>query len=225
MSTEKPVAEHFVVRDCALSAIATGQKAQNLKELWHYLLTIDPDCIYYHFWGGLLRPRFDDPEFNNDFAAWVKHSLHDNALAERLGVIDPTDFADLEALREELIGIVEERLDESEVVIWANAEEQFHFIQSKIVVFRTDLVLKRAADLPEAIPRMPVSSIFYHLIDARRRNEDGRDDFYHWLCGGVERDYDDLGEMLRGVEPFFGSLFDLRATLTELFQSYFAGEA
>ncbi len=225
MATEKPEPEHFVVRDCALAAVSTGLKAQNLKELRFNLISIDPDCIYYHFWGGLLRPAFDDPEFNNDFAAWAKHSLHDTPLAERLGVIDPTDFADLEALREELIAVVEERLDESEVVAWAKADEQFYFIQSKIVVFRTGRVLKRPEDLAEAIPHMSVSSVFYHAIDARRRNADGHDDFHNWLCGGVERQYDDLGEKLIGVEPFFCSLFDLRTTLTDLFQSHFSGGA
>jgi hypothetical protein len=214
--------EHFVVRDCALSAIATGQKAQNLKELRYNLLSVDPACVYYHFWGGLLRPRFDDPEFNNDFASWVKHSLHDTVLAERLGVIDPTDFADLEALREELIGVIEERLDESEVVTWAKADDQFHFIRSKIVVFRTGLVIKRPADLAEVLPHLSVSSVFYHAIDARRRNDDGRDDFYHWLCGGVDRRFDDLGDMLAGVEPFFRPLSDLRATLSRLFRTYFS---
>jgi hypothetical protein len=185
---------------------------------------VDPACIYYHFWGGLLRPRFDDPEFNNDFASWVKHSLHDTVLAERLGIIDPTDFADLEGLREELISIIEERLDESEIVTWAKADDQFHFIRSKIVVFRTGLVLKSPADLAEMVPHLSVSSVFYHVIDARRRNDDGRDDFYHWLCGGVDRQYDDLGEMLAGVEPFFRPLSDLRAALARLFRTYFAEE-
>ncbi len=225
MSPLKPDLEYFVVRDCALSAIATGQKAQNLKELRYTLLSVDADCIYYHFWGGLLRPTFDDPEFNNDFASWAKHSLHDLPLAERLGVIDPTDYSDLEALRDELIEVLEERLDESEGVTWARADEQFHFIKSKIVVFRTGLILKSPEELAEAIPAMSVSSIFYHVIDARRRNEGGRDDLSNWLCGGMDRQYDDLGEKLFAVEPFFGSLFDLRDELADLFRHHFRGGA
>ncbi|MBN2762670.1 MAG: hypothetical protein JXR41_06240, partial [Bacteroidales bacterium] len=63
--------------DCALIAIATGEKAQNLRELGDKLRHIHPGCIHYHFWGNLLRPQFDDPEYQNDFAVWASHSLHD----------------------------------------------------------------------------------------------------------------------------------------------------
>jgi len=65
----------FAVKDCALAAISTGQRAQNLKELRERLIGIHPGAVYYHFWGGALRPRFDDPEYNNDFASWARHAL------------------------------------------------------------------------------------------------------------------------------------------------------
>jgi len=58
----------FAVKDCALIAIATGERAHNLRELRDRLETTRPGCIYHHFWGGLLRPSFDDPEYQNDFA-------------------------------------------------------------------------------------------------------------------------------------------------------------
>ncbi|MDD3642361.1 MAG: DUF5752 family protein, partial [Candidatus Krumholzibacteria bacterium] len=79
----------FEIRDCAVAAIATGRKAQNLRELLQSIRTVVPGSIVYHFWAGKLHPRFDDPEFNNDFAAWARHALHDKLLAERLGMIDP----------------------------------------------------------------------------------------------------------------------------------------
>ena len=59
----------FVIKDCTLIAIATGEEAYNLRELHNQLKTIHPGCIYYHFWGGMLRPSFDEPEYQNDFAA------------------------------------------------------------------------------------------------------------------------------------------------------------
>ena len=73
----------FVVRDCALAAIATGVTAETLRELRLTVRTIHPGSIYYHFWGGLLRPRFDDPEYHNDFAIWARTDLGDRILAER----------------------------------------------------------------------------------------------------------------------------------------------
>ena len=60
MSTNANV-EPFSVKDCALVTIATGKKAQNLKEMREHLLNIHLGSVYHHFWGGLLRPRFDEP--------------------------------------------------------------------------------------------------------------------------------------------------------------------
>ena len=99
--------EPFNIKDCALLVISTGKSAQNLRELRDNLIIIDPGSIYYHFWGTLLRPRFDDPEYNNDFASWIRHNLHDAILAERLGVVDPSEFNEIDDLRHELIDLIE----------------------------------------------------------------------------------------------------------------------
>ena len=159
----------FSIRDCALVAIATGEKAQNLKELRDVIVDIQPGCIYYHFWGQLLRPRFDDPEYHNDFASWARHALHDKVLAEKLAVLDPTELPDIEMLRAELIEIIEERIDELEHIPWCKQDQQFHFITSQIVVFNTPRVMKKAEDMVSIIPALTSSSIFYHFIEARRR--------------------------------------------------------
>ncbi len=129
------MAEPFAVKDCALISIGTGERAQNLRELRDRILTTQPGSIYHHFWGGLLRPSFDDPEYQNDFAAWAGRGLHDTRLAERLSLIDPSEFQDLEALRRELVEVVEERLEETEMVPWAKSDHQFYFVRSQIVVF------------------------------------------------------------------------------------------
>jgi hypothetical protein len=57
----------FQIKDCTLIAIATGERVRNLRELRERLHDIDPNSICYHFWGGLLRPRFDDSEYHPDF--------------------------------------------------------------------------------------------------------------------------------------------------------------
>src|SRR5687767_14391939 len=40
--------EPFVVKDCTLVAIATGRRAQNLRELRDQLQIVHPGSIYYH---------------------------------------------------------------------------------------------------------------------------------------------------------------------------------
>ncbi len=210
----------FAIKDCALAIIATGRRAQTLRELRDILRDIHPGCIYHHFWGTLLRPQFSDREYNNDFATWCHHSLHDNTAAERLAVIDPADYSDLEKLRQELIEVIDERLDETELVLLARSDQQFHFARSVIVVFDTHKRLSDPRELVDALPQMSVGSVFYHFIDARRREPVAVDDFRAWLTGlGPEYTY--LCDSLAEIDPYFESLFALRGRLAEVFREYF----
>ncbi len=210
----------FRIKDCALIAIATGIKVQNLRELRDKLSVVHVDSIYYHFWGGLLIARFEEPEYNNDFASWVHHQLRDQTLAERLAMIDPCKFSDLEDLRRELLEVIEERLDEIEYIAFSKPDKQFHFIRSQIVVFDTYRKIEDPKDLAIAVPSMPLGSIFYHFIDARRRTDDRIDDFRAWLFGFGDK-YKDLCEELAHIDPYFTTLHELRNKLSTLFENYF----
>ena len=212
--------EGFRIKDCALAEIATGSRAQNLRELWAILETIDADSIYYHFWGALLRPRFINREFNNDFAEWARAALRDFRLAERLSVIDPNGFPAMDDLRRELLEVIEERLEETEHVPWAKLDQQFYFRRSKIVVFDTGITVAAPEELPGLMPNLSISSVFYHFIDARRREPLGYDDLRAWLsgCGPA---YDDLCAELASIDPYFQSLPELRAQLAGVIGAWF----
>jgi hypothetical protein len=199
----------FFVKDCALIALATGQKAQNLKELRDNLQRVDSSSLYYHFWGGLLHAGFEEREYGNDFAEWVRHSVHDAALAERLAVIDPSGFENLELMRQCLVEIIEERLDETEALTWVPVDRQYQFIRSQIVVFSTECAAQRPEQLAGIIPKLSASSVFYHFIDARQRLPDGEDDFRAWLSAWGER-YADLKRQLAAIDPYFTTLNELR---------------
>ncbi|MDT8273052.1 MAG: DUF5752 family protein [Desulfomonilia bacterium] len=214
--------EPFAVKDCALIALATGEQAQNLRELRDRLQTTRISCIYYHFWGGLLRPRFDDPEYQNDFSIWVSHSLHDKVLAERLALINPTDFEDLEGVRGKLIDVIEDRLDETGIVPWANPSQRFYFVRSQIVVFDTGTRILDPEDLGTIMPHLSAGSIFYHFIDARRRTPLGNDDFHEWLMGFGER-FSPLIRSISAIDPYFTTLTDLRTELSAVLKEYLQG--
>jgi hypothetical protein len=213
----------FKIKDCDLVAIATGQRAQNLKELRNNLLTCHQGCVYYHFWGGLIRPRFVDPEFNNDFASWASHGIHDKKLAERLGIIDPTEFKDIEDLRSELIDVIEERLDESEHLMWSQSDSQFNFIRSEIVVFNTKCLVNTPKELMKVIPNLSVTSIFYHFIDARRRSSTGEDDFRSWLKS-LDDEYTELYNMISDLDPYFITMRELKNQLLQILVKFFKDE-
>ncbi len=210
----------FSIKDCALAVIALGLRAQTLREFRDRVAGVPEACIYHHFWGRLLRPAFDEPEFNNDFASWARHGLHDHSLAERLAVIDPTDFADLEALRSELVEVLDERLEETDFVASARPGEEFHFSRSHIVVFDTRRRLSEPRELASVVPHLSAGSIFYHVIDARRRPPVRIDDFRAWLADFGET-YAELSERLATLDPYFVSLTQLRRQLADICTAYF----
>lgn len=212
----------FVVKDCALTTIGLGVRAQNLKEFREALVSVPSQSLYHHFWERLLRPHFSEPEYNNDFGSWVYHALHDKALAERLAIIDPSEFHDLEALRNELIEVVDQRLDETETVLWARQDQQFHFLKSSMVIFDTCIRLADPFELVPLVPRLSTGSVFYHFIDARRRTDEGIDDFSAWLRGcGPE--YEPLVRTIAGFDPYFSSLERIRDQLSDICTRYLGG--
>ncbi|MBO8140674.1 MAG: hypothetical protein H0Z37_00665 [Firmicutes bacterium] len=217
----KPAA--FRIKDCSLVSIATGRHAQNLRELRDHLAAVDALCVYNHFWLSRLRPLYDDVEYSNDFAAWAHRALNDDVLGERLSMVDPSMFDDLEELRQEVLDLVETRLDERELVPWARPGHRFDFMHSQMVIFDTRRQIERPEDLPEAVAKLSLGSVFYHALDARRRNPHGWDDFRAWLAGFPE-DYSQLFQRLESVDWYFLTLADLRDTLVAVFTEHFGGK-
>ncbi|MFC1837888.1 DUF5752 family protein [Thermodesulfobacteriota bacterium] len=210
----------FAVKDCALITIATGVKVQNLKEFAVALKNVPLGSVYHHCWGRLLRALFDEPEYNNDFASWASRGLHDKPLAEQLSMVIPTDYKDLEGLRQEMLEVVEQRLDESEYVPWSQADQQFHFLKSQIVVFDTGIRFTHPAELIPEISKLSTGSIYYHFIDARNRTEERFDDFSSWLSGFGD-EFDELAKTLCSVDPYFSSLKEIRLIVSNIFQMFF----
>jgi hypothetical protein len=204
----------FAIRDCALVVVATGYSASDLRGLRDALLHVGAASIYHHFWGRLLQPQFAEREFNNDFASWVFRSLNDKTLAERLSVIDPSDFTEIDDLRHELVDLIEARLDERDLSAWHHAADPLHFTQAQMVVFSAGQQVDTPEELARLVPEMQQGSIFYHFIDARRRTPGGRDDFSAWLTGrGAE--YADAVARLAAIDPYFSSLATTQRALAE----------
>jgi hypothetical protein len=204
----------FEVRDCNLISMATGHRVLTLQELRNRLADIGAGSIFCHFWGGLLQARFEEREFNNDFAAWARHELHDHVLAERLAILDPFELSDPEELRSALLDLLDDRIDEEPYLARRLATREFHFLDAQIVTFATGSLLQSPAELAGAVPDMSVGSIFFHFIEARRRHAEGLDDFAAWLEGFDGR-YAELIKRLRNIDPYFASLVELRREIGE----------
>src|SRR5213082_3027122 len=89
--------------------------------------------IFYHTHGYFLRHRPMTTAYGNDFARWAAVDVRDQALAERLAVVDPSACRDRESRREEMVTIVSDHLRGLTAVPRAEPSGAFHFQQSHIV--------------------------------------------------------------------------------------------
>lgn len=209
----------FYLNDCNLALVATGEVAESLIEMRDRLYQVSTGSLYYHFWGSRLRLSFVHPEFHNDFAKWANLGLRDDILTERLSIIDPTEYPDLEALRRKVIDVIEERIDESEYFFWSRKEEKFHFIRSVTIVYDTGRTALVPSDLKGIVPILTLTSIFYHFIDARRRTPDKTDDFSAWLSSFGDQ-FGPLIDKIKQIDPYFLSLSEIRQDLVNLFNEF-----
>jgi hypothetical protein len=215
MGNNNSANQTFRVKDCTLIVRMGGvDPALNLREFRERIKICPRECIYHHFHETLIRPSFDYPEFRNDFAIWSYRHLRDRVLAERLGVINPHSFTDLEQLREHILEILDERLDEIHYIPWADRGEEFRFLQAATIVFDTGLDLHDPADLISHLPSLSNSSIYYHFIEARRRTTEGTDDFTAWMRT-FKKIPTNLIKVLENVDFYFLNLGELKAALIE----------
>lgn len=209
----------FVVKSCTLPAISLGRKANSLRELRDELKTVPAGCLYMHFWGNRLFPRFVNPDYHNDFAIWAYQKIHDQFLAERLCVIDPMDFPDFKDLRNSVIQTIERRMNEIGVERSSRIVEPFHFVGSKLIILNTHHTIERPDDLASVVTQLASSSIFYHFIDAKMRTATKADDFSTWLQDYSEG-YDRLIKQLRSIDASFLSLSEIKKELIRICTEY-----
>jgi hypothetical protein len=211
-----PPIEPFKVMDCAPTIIALGRSAQTLRELRDHVAAVPLQSILHHFYGSLLRPAFDHPDYRNDFALWVRQQLHDAPLAERLGVIDPMLFEEHEELRQRLVDVIEDRLAEVEQLPMAPRGREFHFLRSQFVVLDTGLTARTPQELGTLIPRLSTGAIYFHFIEARRRAPLLVDDFSAWLKAWG-RAQQPLCERLAAIDFQLWTLTELRKRISDCF--------
>ena len=188
-----------------------GLRAENERQLAQLLDEVPLDSIYYHTHGFLLRPRLPAGAYPNDFATWVDVQVRDRVLGERLAMVDPADFTTLQALREELVSVVDEHLRRIGIVPQVVSGEPFDFIQSRIVEIPTGIEVRTLQELRDALLEIDQSAIYFHLVEARLRLGRGRNDFAAWLEQGLG--LPELAARVQAVNPYAGSLEQARARL------------
>lgn len=205
----------FEVKDCGLLVRMSGlPPAINLRELRERVAACDENVLFHHFCETLLRPSFDNPDYRNDFAVWVKLYLGDRVLAERLGILDPYAMGSLEELRGVVVELLDDRLSEVSAIPSAALGDEFYFLEATIVTFDTGDRIEHPRDLAGAVGRMTNGSVYYHFLEARRRSVMGRDDFSAWLREEPAENASHIAA-LEEIDFYFYSLAELRRRIVQ----------
>ena len=214
--------EPFAVFDCSLSRYATGRSCSNLRDLLDAIRTVPDMVLEHHMMRCALDDHFELYEFPNDLARWCWEALGDRVLAEELSLIDPYQHPSIAELRATLENTVEERLWGREQMNGCRPGLELHLVGSRLVAYDTGERIPTPAALAEALPKLSLRSIFYHVHVAHRRRKEPSDDFSAWLESiGADAT---LVTRLRTIDFYFLNLNQLRHEFIEAFRECYQPE-
>lgn len=185
-----------------------GRSARDERQLLEAIEEVPLDSIYYHTHSFFLRHKYIAGPYPNDFATWAAIQVRDRVLGEKLGVLDPFEFADLESLRAAIAATLEEHLAHLQIIPRVIYEEPFHFMQSRIAAVPTGLESRTLTEFREVLASVDASVIYYHTFEAILRLGRRNGDFALWI--GEQLDLPELAEKIAHLDPYMTSLEAIR---------------
>jgi hypothetical protein len=193
---------------------ALDHRARDERELLDRLEEVPSGSIFYHTHGYFLRHRPVTTAYGNDFAAWVAVHVRDQALAERLAVINPFESANLEDLREELMSAVHDHLLRLSTIPRIEFGEAFYFQQSHIVETPLGPPVTTLAEFRTGLADADASAIYFHMVEARARLGRRSGDFAEWIRTSLGLPA--LADRIERIDAYMTSLERVRARLLAL---------
>jgi len=194
-----------------------GLRAKNPVELLENIKKVPIGSIYYHTHRFIQQHQYLSPEPPNDFALWLKDTLHLERLGEAFLDVDTVSFIDLEDLREELVRILDGYISRGECLVDCPICQEFDFMSCKIFVLPTSYTAKDLAEFVEILRRISIHSLYFHMFEARMRLKRPENDFSAWFKSiGQE----DLAEEISRLDPYSLTLEGLRLKIIHMVKRY-----
>lgn len=192
---------------------ATGLRAATLAQLAKLLHQVPVSSVHHHTHYFLLQHHYLAPEPSNDFAYWVREILGEQLLGELLASMDTMAYANLEDLRNAIAGTIDTYLVEHPTarLRFVSDGEEFFFLKSTHVVMPTNDVAWTLLELAQAVERVSLHTIYFHLFEARLRMGRASNDFTAWI--GEQLGLKELAMRIAQLDPYAHTLEALRAAL------------
>jgi len=194
-----------------------GIKAKNPVELLKGLKKVPHSSIYYHTHKFLQQHYYLSPEPPNDFAYWVTSILGLKELGESLVSINTIDFITIEELRQEFITRLEDYISKGKHLVDCSNGFEFHFMSCKTFVLPTSFIANNLEEFKEALSKISIGSLYFHIFEARWRLKGKENDFSAWLKG-IGRT--EIAEELYKLDPYTITLEGLREKIIKIIDEY-----
>lgn len=209
------IAEHpFFFTGCWELREMVGRSARDEQQLLEGIEEIPVDSLFYHTHSFFLRHLYIAGPYPNDFATWVAIQVRDRVLGEKLGILDPYDFENLEALRTEIVNIIDEHLSQLQIIPQVVYGEPFHFMQSRIIEVPTGLEAQTLAEFRKILATVDASVVYYHNFEAIFRLMRRKGDFALWIK--EQLDLPELAQKISRIDFYMISLESVRHQIIKL---------
>jgi hypothetical protein len=190
-----------------------GKRAMDEARLLEIIEEAPADSIYYHTHSYYLRHPYSQGLFPNDFATWVALHEQDRVLGERLGVLDPFEFDDIERLRAGIVTIIADHLSHLGTIPRCTTGEPFEFVRSHVIEADLGLEAWTLREFRDTLAGVEVGAVYNHACEARLRKGRLSGDFVDWLSAEDGLGLPDLATQVEKVGRLGLSLEGMRARI------------
>lgn len=185
--------------------------ACSLRELRDGLRRCSEESIFYHTYQSLGRHHFLTEGFSNDFAEWAHHSARLGKLAESIAAVDIRDYLQLQDLRRDLLGIVDDFCASASGDADRPAHEPFYFCESVEVTSPLACQAQTLAEFRECLPNLSHGSFQFHFLVSRLRLQLRTNDFSLWLA--EQMGLAALAHRINQIDVYTNTIEDARARM------------
>ena len=135
-------------------------------------------------------------------------------MAEKLGVIEPLGYANLEDLRKDIVTTLSRHIESQPYLHKAPAGRELHILSSIRFSIRTGDSARDLTEFHDALKKASPATIYLHAFESRLRSSKGVSDFSVWLENDL--DENDLARQIGELNPHSQPLLELKQKILEM---------
>lgn len=155
----------------------TGIKAYSVKDFLEALKVVDELSIFYHMYINIFNYHNLPTFYPNSFSYWL-YKIGHSSLAEKLSIIDPLDYYELEELRNVLVKTIEKNYEENHN---KKTKIPFYFIKADREIFECGKIANNLEEFVKGVKKSSINSVFFHLVTSRINHKTLINDYSTWL--------------------------------------------